>query len=411
MDSAFAVTLAFAAGALVGGALVARRLRAQERSREIREGEAARSRSERLARTVAILNALPDSFFVLADDDRVLELKIARRAGRKAAMPRLTNVTLRDLFPSAIVDVLRAERDACVDADAIRTRDVELEFAGARRSYEMRIARADAEHVVVLLRDVTDVRLGEKFMITAKEHAEALLAARTEYMARTGHDLRNAMTGVLGMTDILLGTNDDPSARRYLELIQRSGEHFVTLVRDMVEFTRLERGRMPIVVAPVDLRGLFEDAIGFHTGAAESAGLALSLEVDGLVPDRVSLDGARVRQILDNLVGNALKFTERGSVVVRLAHRDGAIEFSVVDTGRGIPKDAADHVFDAFVQVEGADEATQRGSGLGLAIVKQLVDAMGGSVRLDSEVGVGSTFRVRIPAPAVTDTEAATTRR
>lgn len=359
------------------------------------------SADDRLGRMVAILRAIPDTLLVVDEDDRVLELKLGRRHGRGTALPRLADVTLGGLFPPDVADALRAARASCVEGDQVVGLEVDLDFAGERRPYEARVARLDDRRVVILLRDVTEARVTERLLVRAKEHAQEMLVARGEFMARMGHDIRNAMTGVLGMTDLLLTTKADPSARRYLEIIQRSGEHLVGLVRDLADYGRLEQGRMPIQTSPADVRRLVADALDFHAPAATRADTELLAVFDRALPRELSLDSLRVRQMLDNLIGNAIKFTEHGEIVVRVKHVSGKLVLRIEDTGVGIPAESLPHVFDAFVQAAGQSQKKYGGSGLGLSITKLLVTCMGGTIEVESRVGVGTAFQLIVPAPEV----------
>lgn len=359
-----------------------------------------RTSDERLEHMVSILRAIPDTLVVVDDDDRVLELKLGRRHGRSAALPRLADVTLDELFPGEVAESLRAARRETAASDRVVVLELELEFAGDRRPHEARVAKLDERRVLILLRDVTESRVTEQLLVRAKEHAQEMLVARGEFMARMGHDIRNAMTGVLGMTDLLLATQADPSARRYLEIIQRSGDHLVGLVRDLADFGRLEQGRMPIERQPTDVRRLVADTLEFHAPAARKVETELSSVVDADVPERVELDPLRVRQMLDNLVGNAIKFTERGRVTLRVRYQGGKLAIRVEDTGVGIPAESLPHVFDAFVQAVGQSQKKYGGSGLGLSITKLLATCMGGNVEVESQVGVGTAFELVLPAPA-----------
>ncbi len=352
------------------------------------------ARSARLARMVAILNALPDTLVVIDDDDGVVELKLSQRAGRSSAVPRLEGVRLDDLFSPEVSEALRAARRECVDSAHVSRRELELELAGERRLCEVRMVRADPRHVALLIRDVTEQAVTARILTDAKETAEAMVTARTEFMGHMSHDIRNAMTGVLTMTDVLLHRAADPATKRYLEVIQRSGEHLVGLVGDIVDFSRLEQGRMSFEPERIDVRRLITDTMEFHARSADGTGLDIVTEIAREVPDTLLLDAVRFRQLVDNLVGNAIKFTERGGVHVRLGYENGSLELVVRDTGVGMSEQALATIFDAFVQAPNRPSGKPRGSGLGLSIARQLATSMGGTIEAKSREGHGTTLRV-----------------
>ena len=229
--------------------------------------------------------------------------------------------------------------------------------------------------------------------------AEAMLQARTEAFARLSHDVRNQMTGVLTMTDMLLAQAHEATGRRYLETIQRCGDNIVELVSNMMDLSRLERGSLSLRPAAVDLASMVSECVEVSRAyAAPGVDVSYSLESDA--PREVLLDGARLRQVLMNLLHNAAKFTAHGSIVVELSRGDASCFRMVVrDTGRGIPPDALPHVFDAYFQAQdgATSDPKQPGSGLGLAIVQSLTRAMGGDVTVESTLGMGTTFTLVLP--------------
>jgi signal transduction histidine kinase len=380
---------------VTAGVLVARRT---DSAQQTAQGNALRdARSERLARMVAILNALPDTLLVIDGNDGIVELKLAQRSGRTHAVPRLQNVTLDDLFSPSVADRLRRGRDECSDMGHVARMEIELDLAGERRQCEVRMVRADGDHVAALIRDVTEQKVMEHILMDAKATAEAIVAARTELMGSLSHDIRNAMTGVLTMTDVMLHRAADPSSKRYLEIIQRSGEHLVGLVSDIVDFSRLEHGHMPFHTEPTGIRTLVEDAVDFHAGSVGATDLDVCVEVTAQVPDSLVIDGFRFRQLLDNLIGNAIKFTERGEVFVKVAYDHGAIDLSVRDTGVGMSQETLAKIFDVFVQAPNRPRGKQAGSGLGLSIARQLVTSMGGTLTAESREGEGTVFRLVLP--------------
>jgi len=242
-------------------------------------------------------------------------------------------------------------------------------------------------------------RLAQRYRLRLIEHqrqsAEQASAAKTQFLATLSHEIRTPMTGVMGMAELLLGTPLTPQQLDYAQAMQRSGGMLLKLLNDALDLARIEAGRLELEPAPFDPRQLVADVVQLEQGVAQSRGLRLVLEAADDLPERMIGDAVRLKQILLNLTSNALKFTERGGVTVRAQRDGGGLLFSVADTGPGIPEASQARLFERFEQ---ADSPQRRaGSGLGLAICRELVEMMDGRIELESRMGVGSTFRVRLP--------------
>lgn len=247
--------------------------------------------------------------------------------------------------------------------------------------------------------DVTERKRVARKLRDARESAEAASHAKTEFIANMSHELRTPLNAILGYCQILRREESMSESRRDgLAVIEKSGHHLLTLINDILDMSRVEVGKVRLESRPLDLRNLVNGVVEMlHFRAMEKA-ISLSAEMDPAVPRRVRSDAKRLRQILLNLVSNAVKFTERGEVRVRVFPVDGKIGFSVADSGPGIPEDRREAVFDAFCQL-GPLERQADGTGLGLAISRKLVMLMGGELALESRLGEGSTFRFAVPLP------------
>jgi len=235
-----------------------------------------------------------------------------------------------------------------------------------------------------------------------QELAEQASQAKSRFLATLGHEVRTPMTGVLGMSELLLATPLDPVQRSYAGSIQQAGSHLLRLVNDALDLARIEAGRLELDLRPFDLAGLLDQVQALMQPMAKQRKLDFQRGDDPPGPISISGDEMRVRQILLNLLGNAIKFTERGHVglAVHLEENGGGLCFEVHDSGPGINAEQQERLFHRFEQAEGPRTASRYGgSGLGLAICQELAVAMGGRIEVDSQPGKGARFRVRLPLP------------
>ncbi len=353
----------------------------------------------------AIFKLIPDAVIVLDAQDRIVDINPA--AGQLGLSPG------NELLGRSISETLPGEREAL--AKYANTPEAHAEITlmpqGQPRTFDLRISPLNDDKGrltgrLVLLHDITEQKAFEEELRRAKDAAESATRAKSAFLASMSHEIRTPMNAVIGMTSLLLDTSLTVEQRDFIETIRQSSDTLLTIINDILDFSKIEAGRLELERQPFDLRDCIESALDLLAPQAAAKGLELAYLVEHGTPEAVVGDLTRLRQVLVNLIGNAVKFTKSGEVIVSVGKQkagDGEtapssmmLQFSVRDTGIGIPSEKLNTLFQSFSQVDVSTSRRYGGTGLGLVISKRLADLMGGTMWVESVPGVGSTFHFTI---------------
>ncbi len=365
----------------------------------------------RNAELEAIFHAFPDTFVRFGPDQRVLSWHEARPEGGSRQRPERVGQALLGLLPWELAERLESawsEDEAEGGASLEFRTEHEAGDQHQERWCEARLVRTRHASSLLIIRDITDRKQAELALLEAKEAAEEATRTKSEFLANMSHEIRTPMNGVLGMTELLVDTELDAEQQDFVETMRRSSEALLAVINDILDFSKIEAGKLELDPRPFDLQQTLEEVVCLLGPAAAEKGVEMLLRYPPGTPRLLDGDDLRLRQILLNLTGNAVKFTSEGHVLVEvegepLEDEACALRIAVHDTGIGMPEEALGRLFESFRQADSSTTRAFGGTGLGLAISRRLVELMGGRIEVRSVEGVGSVFELHLRLPLASD--------
>ncbi|HEY9023370.1 MAG TPA: PAS domain-containing protein [Burkholderiaceae bacterium] len=373
------------------------------RTLEERKLELERIVSQRTAELSRVLDAMPDRYFRIRQDGTVVDFRVGRHEDSYADTSTLLGRRVSDVLPpQAAQPLMRAVAEALASRTLVMV-EYALPYPDGERHFEARAQALGSDQVIMFVRNITDRHSLEADRERARLNAVALANAKSEFLANMSHEIRTPLNGLLGLAQIGQRETADARTQSTFAAILNSGRLLLGIVNDVLDFSKIEVGKLRVEQRPLSPHALAQEAVALLRDRADEKGIALNLAFDPALPERCMGDALRTQQVLVNLLSNAIKFTETGSVTVWAGVEpapgapDARMVYRVTDTGIGIAPEHLKHLFDAFQQ---ADTSTTRrfgGTGLGLAISRRLAELMDGVVQVSSVPGEGSVFELRLP--------------
>lgn len=370
------------------------------------EAQEATRESER--KQAVILQSIPDALFTMNRKGEYVDYVI-QNEDVLAFKPSLhLGQDVHKVIGEPLASSIMEQINLAFETGELQSLEYDIEIDGKIQSFEGRIIKLDEDKVLILDRRITDQKQVEAELRKAALAAESAAQAKSNFLATMSHEIRTPMNGVLGMTTLLADTPLSEEQQELVNTIQSSGDTLLRVINDILDYSKIESGNLEIDESVLSIKKLISEVHQMVAFEASKKKIVIDSFIDDDVPEFIISDRGRIRQILLNLVSNAIKFTEQGSITIEVRNaqkgtRAVQLEFTIKDTGIGIPKEKLNYLFDEFTQADSSHTRRFGGTGLGLAIVKNLVKLLNGQVSVTSRMGVGSDFIFTIMARRVQD--------
>ena len=346
----------------------------------------------------SVLNSLPDLIFIYDNDGTFLDYYVQDETLLLYPPSFSMGKNLFEVMPEPFNSAMKQAFFKVVNTGKMQRIEFDLMLKIGKRIFETRIFKLDENRIISMARDISSQKLWEKGLQEAVKASEESNKAKSEFLANMSHEIRTPMNGLLGIIGLLENTELNEIQNEYLHLIKNSGESLLNIIRDILDYSKIEAGEMSVNPIAFNLKNEIEKTLGIFSGLIKEKNLRFSYQYTSMMPEFVELDKDKSMQILINIIGNAIKFTPEGGEISLLISSEKIVEKSIIlyfevrDTGIGIPKDHLENLSKPFVQVDSSTTKLHQGTGLGLAISQRLIELMGGELTFESELGVGSTF-------------------
>ncbi|MCH6232995.1 PAS domain-containing hybrid sensor histidine kinase/response regulator [Cognataquiflexum rubidum] len=350
----------------------------------------------------AVLNSLPDLIFIYDNEGRYLDFHVKDKSLLVAPLEGAIGKKMTEILPEKLAKPIQQVFNNTIKSGNMQTAEYEVDIPSGKRLFEARFFRLDNSKVMSIARDITGQKLWERGLMEAKKAAEQANLAKSEFLANMSHEIRTPMNGLLGIIPLMESTTLDPNQREYLQIIKDSGESLLSIIKDILDYSKIESGEMTLYKSVFNFKNEIEKTIKIFSGLIKEKNLNFSYHFGDMVPDYVELDKEKLRQILINIIGNAIKFTPDGGTISldisaeSFFEKNVILNFEVKDNGVGIPSDKIDMLTKPFFQLDSSNTKRHQGTGLGLAISQKIIELMGGELTIKSEFGEGSEFSFSI---------------